>query len=246
MDMSTLSYPHALLFDLDGTLLLEKEPAEQSWKKACIPFAHLVDAKALFQALLHADALRKERIKDHPEKQRRERLDPSVARKEQAALALHHLGADVSLTDQLVQEFERHREQRELAPGADETLQKLQQLGIRLALLTNGNATYQRRKLQRFQLESFFSLILIEEETGSAKPEPSAYSGALTRLQLQPSHVWMVGDNLELDIAAPQRLGLSAIWYDREAQGLPLASLVQPNAIIHALPDVLSLLEASR
>src|SRR2546426_7554913 len=32
---------------------------------------------------------------------------------------------------------------------------------------------------------------------------------------------WMVGDHLEWDVGAPQRLGLSGVWVDRGGRGLP-------------------------
>ena len=31
----------------------------------------------------------------------------------------------------------------------------------------------------------------------------------------------MVGDNLEWDVAAPQRLGMSGVWIDARGRGLP-------------------------
>jgi putative hydrolase of the HAD superfamily len=50
----------------------------------------------------------------------------------------------------------------------------------------------------------------------------------------------MVGDNLEWDVAAPQRLGLSAVWIDGPGQGLPTGSPVRPDRIVRAFPDLLA------
>ena len=36
----------------------------------------------------------------------------------------------------------------------------------------------------------------------------------------------MVGDNLEWEVAAPQRLGIHAIWLDAYKAGLPAGSLI--------------------
>jgi putative hydrolase of the HAD superfamily len=49
----------------------------------------------------------------------------------------------------------------------------------------------------------------------------------------------MVGDNLEWEIAAPQRLGIYAIWYDGYATGLPSGCQVRPDRIIRSLPELL-------
>jgi putative hydrolase of the HAD superfamily len=42
----------------------------------------------------------------------------------------------------------------------------------------------------------------------------------------------MVGDNLEWDVAAPQRLGLRGVWVDRAGTGLAAGSTVRPHRII--------------
>ncbi len=48
-----------------------------------------------------------------------------------------------------------------------------------------------------------------------------------------------MGDNLEWDIAAPQRLGLYAVWVDHSRAGLPADAGVQPDRIIHSLTELL-------
>jgi putative hydrolase of the HAD superfamily len=50
-----------------------------------------------------------------------------------------------------------------------------------------------------------------------------------------------VGDNLEWDVAAPQRLGIAGIWLDVAGAGLPPASLVHPDRIIRSLTELLML-----
>jgi len=49
----------------------------------------------------------------------------------------------------------------------------------------------------------------------------------------------MLGDNLEWEIAAPQRLGIYAIWYDGYSAGLPPGCQVRPDRIIRSLPELL-------
>ena len=50
---------------------------------------------------------------------------------------------------------------------------------------------------------------------------------------------WMVGDNLEWEVTAPQRLGIYAIWHDGYGVGLPPDSPVRPNRIIRRLSELL-------
>ena len=77
--------------------------------------------------------------------------------------------------------------------------------GCKLAVLTNGAGAAQRGKLTRFGLENLFDEVLIEGEVGFGKPDPRIYRLALARLGLPADRVWMVGDNLEWDVRAPQR-----------------------------------------
>jgi putative hydrolase of the HAD superfamily len=121
-------------------------------------------------------------------------------------------------------------------------LQKLREDAFPLALISNGNATYQREKIKRYQLAPFFDAILIEEEFGVAKPDPRIFLAALDQLHLSAQETWMVGDNLALDIAASQHLGISAIWCDYSRHGLPEGSSIHPDQIIHALPELYELL----
>jgi HAD superfamily hydrolase (TIGR01509 family) len=95
-----------------------------------------------------------------------------------------------------------------LFPGAHETLDHLKRLGVRLALITNGAAEPQRAKVIRFALAERFDHVQIEGEHGFGKPEERAYTHAMDALGVGPRETWMVGDNLEWEIVAPQRLGI--------------------------------------
>ena len=87
-------------------------------------------------------------------------------------------------------------------------------MGVKLALITNGSAEGQRGKVVRFELERFFGCIVIEGEFGVGKPDERVYKHALAALATDPEDAWMVGDNLEWEVAVPQRLGLRGIWVD--------------------------------
>lgn len=125
-----------------------------------------------------------------------------------------------------------------LVPGAVEMLANLREAGVRLGLISNGSGPGQRRKVDRFGLGPLFDVILIEGEFGLGKPEPSVYASALADLGVDPTDAWMVGDQLESDVAAPQRLGLRGIWVDYRGQGVPVGSDVRPDRIIRAVTEL--------
>ena len=49
----------------------------------------------------------------------------------------------------------------------------------------------------------------------------------------------MIGDNLEWDVAAPMRLGITGIWHDRFRTGLPEGSPVRPDRIVYGVGELL-------
>ena len=88
--------------------------------------------------------------------------------------------------------------------------------------MTNGAAGTQRAKVERFALTHRFDHIQIEGEHGFGKPDERAYLHAMASARRRRrSDTWMIGDNLEWEVEAPQRLGIYAIWIDIHGEGLP-------------------------
>lgn len=130
-------------------------------------------------------------------------------------------------------------------PGALEAVDALRAAGFRLALVTNGAARIQRAKIERFDLESRFDHLQIEGEAGFGKPDPRAYLHALEALGARPPEAWMVGDNLEWEVAAPKRLGIYSVWCDPHRAGLPEDAPAHPDRIVHDLREVAAALGAA-
>ena len=125
-----------------------------------------------------------------------------------------------------------------LLPGAIEAIERMRTRGLSLALLTNGAAAIQREKLRRFGLEGYFEYICIEGEFGCGKPDERVYWSALKALNVDPRDVWMVGDNLEWDVLAPMRLGITGVWVDRLGDGLPSSVAVRPHKVVRSLREL--------
>ena len=71
------------------------------------------------------------------------------------------------------------------------------------------------------------------------KPDKRIFLHALERLNTSPKNAWMVGDNLDWDVAGAQQLGIYGIWVDWRGEGLPELSLVQPDRIIRNISELL-------
>ncbi len=241
-----ISHPRGLLFDMDGVLLLTSQSPAQSWQEVACSFAPALDlsAEALFEALQRSYQSYQRTIAHDPEQQRRDRLAPFETRLEvveDALASLHRVHKEMAV--EMVRAYERLRDtHRFLAPHALEVLQFCRQRSLALALVTNGNATYQRRKIAQHGLASWFDAVLIEEEVGIAKPDPRIFLQALERLHLRASEAWMIGDDLTRDIAGAQQVGLLTIWYDASGSGLSKESPVHPDWMVHDLAELCSLL----
>ena len=123
-----------------------------------------------------------------------------------------------------------------LFPDALDTLAHFRKQGVPLGLITNGDAGQQRDKIERHGLARFFDTILIEGEFGTGKPEEIVYRHALQALGASATTAWMVGDHLEWDVSAPQRLGVRGVWMDREGHGLPSGNTVRMPFIQSVYP----------
>jgi putative hydrolase of the HAD superfamily len=91
-------------------------------------------------------------------------------------------------------------------------------------------------------LAPFFDCIVIEGEFGAGKPDRRVYAYAIAQLDVQPEDVWMVGDNLEWDVAGPQQMGIKGIWIDSARLGPPEDSSVRPDLIVASLAELAELI----
>ena len=229
---------NAFLIDLDDTLLDYSGGVDASWEDACIAVAAPagVDPPPLVAAIAET----RRWFWDDPDRHRRERVNMPRAWQRIVAHAMERLGVDADgLAAAIARDFAaRRRERMRLFPDAVASLERLRQRGLPLGLITNGDAREQRDKIARYDLARFFDVIVIEGEFGAGKPDESVYRHALGALGARPGDAWMVGDHLEFDVEAPQRLGLRGVWLDRQRRGLPAGHSARPDRIIHTLSEL--------
>lgn len=234
--------PKAILLDLDDTVVALSGSADPCWRQVCERFSGQVGGltpQALFDAIKESRAW----FWSDSQRHQRGRMNLVTARREVVAHAFDRLGIDApELANEVADTFSRERDEGiYVLPGATEALRYFRQQGVRLALVTNGTADSQRHKVERFGLLPFFDCIVIEGEFGAGKPDGRVYAYALAQLDVQPEEVWMVGDNLEWDVAGPQRMGIRGIWIDSTGSGLPEDSPVRPDLIVGSLAELAEL-----
>ena len=231
--------PTVMFFDLDDTIISFNAIAVPLWRELSEVYCQQTgdfQAQQLFEAILRAANW----YWGDRERHREGRLDIANARRQIVKHAFRELGADGERDAYaLADEFSTKRIERiTMFPGARETLEALTQRGIRLVLITNGDAEGQNAKIDRFQLRPYFEQVFVEGEVGFGKPDPRVYQLALETMQMSPQNVWMVGDNLEWDVGAPQKFGIYGIWNDYRNKGLPESSDVLPDRIINSISEL--------
>ncbi len=237
--------PKAILFDLDDTIIAAYGRPEAAWTAVVGEFARELGGLPQIAVVkaIGAEALA---FWADPERHRIWRQTLGAARREivrggfaQLAAAGHDVPG-MEVQNRLADRFNTWRdEQMHVFPDAHATIDALRARGVKLALITNGDGAGQRAKIVRFELTHRFDHIQIEGEHGFGKPEPRAYVHAMERLDARPHETWIVGDNLEWEVTAPQKLGLYAIWYDPHGEGLPAGHAARPNRIIRTLGELL-------
>jgi len=238
--VTAFDLPAAIFFDLDDTILDDSANVEAGWRSAVETHTRELAGVDVDALLATIDSVRKWYWSD-PERHRIGRADLRAASSRIVAEALSRLDSpEPELARRIAHLYRDMREQdRALFPGAIEALERVRSLGIKMALLTNGGAIGQRAKITQFDLARHFDYICVEGEFGCGKPDERVYRGALTALRADPDTTWMVGDNLEWDVAAPMRLGISGIWLDRFATGLPEGTAVTPHRIVLAISELI-------
>ena len=233
------SLPRAILLDLDNTILVYDAFTEECWQEACRAFAPRIGVRDPDELVASVRVSRRLYWSD-PDRSRQGRLNLLVARRAVVSMAFSRLGIECPIGAYNLADSYGLIKERTVKPypGAIDTLKRFRNCGVRLALVTNGSSKLQRGKIERFGLTAYFDVILIEGEFNLGKPDERVFMHVLERLNVAATEAWMIGDNLEDDIAPSQTLGFCGVWVDWKGEGLPKSSLVRPDRIIRTLAEL--------
>lgn len=112
-----------------------------------------------------------------------------------------------------------------------------------LAIVTNGNASVQRSRLEKSTLAPWISKVYISEELGCQKPDPAFFQAVFGDLgDPAPQDMILLGDSQTSDMLGGIRAGIDTCWYN--PKGLPAAG--QWTYEISRLEDFLPIAEGGR
>lgn len=252
-----------ILFDLDDTLVIEYESAQEAFLNVCRGLADYgMDPSAMSKTvqekareLWHGmptyeyclrigisswEGLWANFIGEHP---KLKELN-SLRKKYQVTswlLALNHFGIDSkTLAEEFSDRF--HIERRKLHKTFEDTFETLDQLSksYRLGLITNGTPDLQREKIRGSGIGSYFENILISGEVDHAKPDKEIFLMAAEYFQVSPAAMIMIGDSIGTDIIGSNNAGMQSVWINRKNKKLTGETV--PTRMIHKLielPDLL-------
>ena len=231
----------AIFFDLDDTLLWDKQSVATAFRKTCERVTHTydVDPSKLEEAVrfeaseLYATYETFEFTKmiginpfeglwgtfdDEGESfQTMKELVPRY-RRDAWTRGLSQMGIDdAELGNELAGLF---IEERKKSPFIyEETFTVLDQLkkDYQLVLITNGSPSLQQTKLEiTSEIAPYFEHIIISGGFGVGKPDRTIFEHALALCNVEPGEALMVGDNLMTDILGASYVGIPSVWVNRE------------------------------
>jgi len=96
-------------------------------------------------------------------------------------------------------------------PGIRETLGRLREQKLKLAVVTDASRTDAIARLRKTDLLLFFDYIIPAELSGKRKPAPDSFALALEKLGVAAREAVLVGDSLARDIVPGKKLGLVTV-----------------------------------
>ena len=85
----------------------------------------------------------------------------------------------------------------------------------KLALLTNGNASSQRRKINTIQIDDLIDYSLVSSEFGVKKPDKSIFEYTCHQIGYKCEECAYIGDNYNIDVLGSRNAGMLPIYVSR-------------------------------
>ena len=137
------------------------------------------------------------------------------------------------LEDQMLQVGGSYR----LTPGVRAALDEAREAGWSFAVVTNGPTRQQTLKVEAAGLHELADAVCVSEEVGAWKPDPQIFREAARRAGSTLDGAWMIGDNLDADIAGAQAVGARSVWVKRDYDWLTYDSGTEADLVAADFPD---------
>jgi putative hydrolase of the HAD superfamily len=126
-------------------------------------------------------------------------------------------------------------------PGVISTLAKLQTLGVKIAIVSDGDLSLRIRKAKAKGLLKYLDALVASEEVIFEKPFSAIFTLAMSRLKTDPSQTIMLGNDFKSDIRGAQLLGIRAGMFMPNKNGNPINQdgTIKPDFTIIKFSEIL-------
>lgn len=190
----------AVVFDLDDTLISEKEYIKSSF----VHVSQIIKRDFLIESDVISDIM----------------YEFSIDSKKVFNRVLKKLGLndDINYIKKLVYEYRNHIPNIRLYDDAEYTLSLLKKSGFKLGIITDGYKEVQKNKIEVLNIKSIFDSIIITDEIGREywKPHKLPYIKSSDELGVKFEEMVYVGDNVNKDFVTANSLGILTIQVQRE------------------------------
>lgn len=225
-----------IFFDIDGTLIDQRKAEAIAAAHFLAMYGRLLeDRYSLSQFCSIWRHLREKHARGFldgrlswVEQQRRRMRDLFAAREPQLS--------DAEADARFLFYQRRYRDSWSLYEDVPAALQSLS--GQRLGILSNGNAEQQKAKLRRTGIDHLFSVVLISEQAGVAKPDPGIFLAACRQARCSPREAIHIGDHFDLDAMPSRAVGMRAVWLDRMRCGGAVNGIEVIHSLLQLAPRV--------
>jgi len=124
-----------------------------------------------------------------------------------------------------------------LLPGAVETLQRLQAVGIRLGFATSKLRAYSERILEHLGVLAFFESRIGPREVSNPKPHPAAVLASAEALGVRPNELVFVGDT-HFDVLAARAAGVRCLCVTTGYATRAELEALEPEAVYDSLLEL--------
>jgi HAD superfamily hydrolase (TIGR01662 family) len=122
---------------------------------------------------------------------------------------------------------------------APQTLARVKEQGYKIGLLSNTmfEGAAHVADLQRFNLDSYFDVMLFSADENKWKPGAAPYLHLLEQLQVEPDNAVFIGDSPVHDVVGGKEAGLHTIYF-RSSERFDQSENYEPDATIHHLSEL--------
>lgn len=243
----------AVIFDLWNTLVAD--PPELTGRREALRLERLGEAVA---AHLPLEGSQAQQVVESAyramleEMSVQHRLGRDLSLEERVVLLLSRVSPEASASPALVEDAMEAFVASPQAippavqPGALEAVLALRKAGVRIGLISNTGPSPGRGLrpvLQAHGLLPHFDVLTFSDEVGVCKPAPEIFQRTLAALDVSPSSTAFIGDDPELDVAGPLRVGMWTVQVgERSIQGP--ADGLRPHARIKSMDELTGALKS--